>query len=132
MLKRLSGIIKMGLDVALTSQDYNINTRCPHCRSVYVEITHDTYYADNITHNLAPMAREAGLYDVIWEPKVNRAYDLAPLLQAGLSNLLSAPNHYKNLNPKNGYGCYDDLVRFTERYLAACQENPYAWVRIYK
>ena len=122
----------MSLDVALTSQEYNINTQCSHCGSIYTKTAHDTYYADNITHNLAVMAREAGLYDVIWEPKVSRAYDLVPLLQGGLSNLLSTPSYYKNLNPKNGYGCYDDLVRFTERYLAACQENPYAWVRVYK
>lgn len=81
----------------------------------------------NITHNLATMADNAGLYEALWRPEelgFLKAYELIPTLEAGLKRLKDSPEHYKKLNPENGWGSYEGLVAFVEQYLEACKENP--------
>lgn len=88
-------------------------------------------FEKNITHNLAPMARAAGLYDCLWRPQENGiawAAQLIEPLQAGLKRLLDEPPRYMQLNPENGWGNYENLVKFVELYLAACIEHPDASV----
>lgn len=75
------------------------------------------------------MAKEAGLSDALWHPGsagLKSAQDLLPLLKRGLQNLLREPDRFKILNPANGWGDYDGLVRSTEECLKACQRNPKA------
>lgn len=86
----------------------------------------------NITHNLTKMADEAGLYKALWRPDelgIDTAKVLIPLLENGLKQLQEDPERFKKLNPENGWGTYEALVSFTERYLEACNEHPDA--RIY-
>jgi hypothetical protein len=84
-------------------------------------------YEGNITHNLGLMAQNAGLYLPLWRPEelgIRAAGELVPLLKAGLFYMR---NHKKELeadNPSNGWGCYQNLLDFTEQYLAACIEYP--------
>lgn len=81
----------------------------------------------NITHNLARMANEAGLYRALWKPEdmaVSRAKELTPFLEAGLKRLKEDPVHFKRFNPKNGWGDYEGLVKVVEAYLRACKNNP--------
>lgn len=90
-------------------------------------------YDANITHNLGKMADEAGLYRYLWRPEevdVKHARDLIPRLTNGLELLRSDPQRFKKLNPPNGWGDYDGLVRFTEQYLAACKDHPDARVSV--
>lgn len=85
----------------------------------------------NITHNLNVMAREAGIYEALWRPEeisVTTAKELAPILERGLLDLKADPERFKKFNPANGWGDYDGLVKFVEKYLAACKENPDATV----
>jgi hypothetical protein len=85
----------------------------------------------NITHNLAPMAREAELYKSLWRPEElghKLAGDLIEPLTDGLEKLRADPERFKKLNPENGWGDYEALVTFVELYLAACQANPDAKV----
>jgi hypothetical protein len=87
----------------------------------------------NITHNLGDMAERAGIYNALWHPEeldVTRACYLVPYLKAGLSRLKAQPEYFKTLNPENGWGTYENLVEFVEKYLKACEENPNAevWV----
>lgn len=87
----------------------------------------------NVTHNLNKMAAEAGLYKALWYPEeLNYKYgrDLIAPLSAGLTLLKSDPERFKKFNPENGWGNYEGLVRFVEKYLDACEENPEAeiWV----
>ena len=87
----------------------------------------------NITHNLNTMAEAAGLYQALWRPEeilINRAGDLVQLLEQGLAQLRAEPERFRALNPANGWGDYDGLVRFVERYLEACKENPNAAVSV--
>ncbi len=92
-------------------------------------------FSANITHNLGPMAREAGLYEALWRPeelKIKRAVELAPLLSSGLDRLREHPEKFRALNPENGWGSYEGLVAFVENYLKAVRENPDAEVSVWR
>lgn len=88
--------------------------------------TEEAYWA-NITHNLNRMADAAGIYQHLWRPEelsIKKAGELIEPLTNALVDLKSRPDHYKQFNPKNGWGDYDGFVDWVERYLTACKENP--------
>lgn len=92
----------------------------------------EVYWA-NITHNLNKMAGDAGIYEHLWRPDeigITKAAELIEPLRAGLALLKSDPSRFKKFNPENGWGTYDGLVAFVEKYLAACEEYPAATVRV--
>lgn len=87
----------------------------------------------NITHNLGKMAAEAGIYQYLWRPEelgIFKAEDLIEPLERGLVFLKANRETFEKYNPANGWGDYDGLVSFVERYLEACLENPDADVRV--
>lgn len=89
----------------------------------------------NITHSLAVMADEAGIYQCLWVPCQARILFAAQLilpLSEGLALLLSDPDRFKKFNPENGWGSYDTLVEFVQQYLDACKKNPRAIVQVYR
>lgn len=99
---------------------------------VAMEESHEVYSA-NITHNLAPMANAAGVYEYLWRPDelgLTKAGQLILALRAGLTALEGDPDKFKALNPKNGWGDYEGLVEFVRNYLAACEANPDADVSV--
>lgn len=86
----------------------------------------------NITHNLAEMAQEAGIYEVLWRPEeagINYAGQLILPLTKGLEVLKNHPEDLRKFAPENGWGTYEGLLEFVEKYLEACIENPDAEVR---
>jgi hypothetical protein len=88
-------------------------------------------YESNITHNLGGMASEAGIYMYLWKPEeidIHTAEQLIEPLEKGLALLKSEPHRFKAFNPPNGWGNYENLVRFVEEYLESCKENPGAEV----
>lgn len=90
-------------------------------------------YSANITHNLASMAAEADLYEAMWQPAeigASHASDLIAPLRRGLAVLESDRGRFEQLNPANGWGDYELLVRFTRGYLAACEQHPRAAVKV--
>lgn len=90
-------------------------------------------YEDNITHNLATMADAAGVCAAMWRPDelgLTRAAQLIPFLRDGLLRLLARPDRFRALNAPNGWGTYDDLVRFVENYLEACEKWPLSKVEV--
>lgn len=101
---------------------------------VYLEAVRvTTIYERNITHNLNSMAEEAGIYKHLWRPEeigITEAKQLIDPLRAGLKRLTDDPERFKKLNPENGWGDYDGLVDFVTEYLAACEKNPDAEVRV--
>lgn len=109
--------------------------RYPGREPVAVELPTDdeTVYDANITHNLNKMANEAGVYECLWRPDeigISKARQLIEPLTAGLALLQSDPDKFKAFNPSNGWGDYDGLVSFVERYLSACVEYPDADVGV--
>ena len=90
--------------------------------------TSDQGFYDNITGNLAKMANEAGLYDVLWGSNGSKAKSLIPKLKEGLKLLIAKPDEFKALNPANGWGTYTGLVTSVKNYLAVCIKYPEAIV----
>lgn len=101
---------------------------------VYLEAVRPSQvYWRNITHNLTRMAYAAGIYKHLWRPDeigVTKAGDLIQPLRDGLARLESDPDTYSAYNPENGWGSYEGLVAFVRDYLAACEANPDADVRV--
>jgi hypothetical protein len=101
--------------------------------NVYLTVTKPTQvFESNITHNLGAMACHADLYKALWRPEemgIEYAHQLISPLHFGLKKLKEAPELFKVFNPENGWGTYEGLVKFVEKYLEACIANPDAEVR---
>jgi len=101
---------------------------------VYLKTEDEGYVFDwNVTHNLGKMAREAGLYEVLWRPDENdfeTAEQMLPVLKEGLLELVCNEGHYSTFNPENGWGSYEGLVKFVAKYLNACSNYPHATVEV--
>ena len=108
-------------------------------------------YSANITHNLGKMAEEAGLYKALWRPyqlkegynipegdhdaeykyeveNPVRAFEIIPIIEKGLEDMLARPKHYETFNSPNGWGLYKHFVPFIEKYLEALKEYPESFV----
>ena len=97
------------------------------------ELRPSEVYSANITHNLATMAEEAGIYRALWRPEeigIKTAAELVPLLEAGLVLLRADPDRFKKHDAPNGWGLYEHFVPFVERYLEACRASPGAEVSV--
>lgn len=106
---------------------YLIADPCPHCG-------HRPDLPDlNITHNLAPMAKEAGIYNVLWRPDefdYVKAKDAIEALEGGLALLRSDPVRFSKFDAPNGWGTYRDFVPFVEQALKACRDHPDATIGV--
>lgn len=125
----------MSLDVTLYYERLEDGSNL-HCRNCGMETRHERrvpVYDGNITHNLGEMAELAGIYKALWRPEelsARKALDITHILKAGLKRLKANPDKYKKLNPSNGWGSYDGLIEFVEKYLAACIKNPDAIINV--
>ena len=122
----------MSLDVYLTDPR-GVEKECIHCGSTYTE--NKELFSANITHNLAKMAGEAGIYEHLWRPDeigIEYARDLIEPLSKGLADMKDRPKHYKKFNAENGWGLYKHFVPWIERYLEACIEYPDSLVGVYR
>jgi hypothetical protein len=76
----------------------------------------------NITYNLTPMLREAGLF-----PNAHRdlwhapCAEVAGVADAALRRLESDPARFRELNPPNGWGSYEGAVDWVRRLRDLCQ-----------
>ena len=101
---------------------------------VYLKDVDGSYVFEyNITHNLAKMASSAGLYEVLWDA-LDQGYtcaeQLITKLEQGIIELVCNENQYKKLNPENGWGTYEGLLRFAGKYLKACKQYPNALIEV--
>lgn len=81
----------------------------------------------DLTNNLVLMAKEAGLYEALYQPELKNircAGELIDFLEFGLGMLRNNPEHFRGFEPKNGWGTYESLVEFVERYLDLCRQHP--------
>lgn len=91
-------------------------------------IVFDTEFTDN----LIPMAREAGIYEYLWEPgweNVMTAEQLARNLPGGISGMVCSPNMMESLNPSNGWGSYEEFVPALFELMMACRRYPTAIIK---
>jgi hypothetical protein len=97
-------------------------------------------YSNNVTHNLGKMASEVKLsngmtlYDVLWRPEEQKglryAKDISNLLNEGIDILIADPEYFKQWNPVNSWGSYQNLYKFVYEYREACQDNPDAELQV--
>lgn len=125
----------MSLDVYLTTGPDRIEP-CEHCNGTGV-IKHGPLevFSSNITHNLNTMAEAAGIYKHLWRPEeigITKAGQLIGPLKAGLKKMLDDPAKYKQYNSPNGWGLYEHFVPWVSQYLAVCEDNPEADVRVWR
>jgi len=95
----------------------------------------ESLYWGNITHNLGTMAEEAGIYKPLWRPEeigITTAEELIEPLRKGLKKLKAKPEYYKKFDSPNGWGIYEHLVSFVEKYLQACEEFPKAKIEVWR
>ncbi len=87
----------------------------------------------NITHNLAGMAKEAGIYQHLWHPEdigITRAWQLIEPLRTGIALMKSDPERFSKHDAENGWGTYGNFVPWVEEYLAVCERFPEAYVSV--
>jgi hypothetical protein len=116
-----------------------------------LEPQRESLYWANITHNLGKMANEAGIYEALWRPyqlkegynipeddhdaeykfeenNPVRGYEIIPVIEKGLEDMIARPAHYKTFDSPNGWGLYKHFVPFIEKYLEALKEYPESFV----
>jgi len=84
-----------------------------------------------ITHNLAAMAYQAGLYEVLWRPSENGvkvAGQMISRLERGLAMILLHHKALRKLEPSNGWGTLDHLEASAKKVLEASKKHPNATV----
>ena len=111
--------------------------RFPDREPVTVDVPHDDsrVFDWNITHNLTQMADAAGLYACCWRPEENgitKAQQMIEPLRAGIKSLVATPERFRAMNPANGWGSYEGLLKFARAYLEACEEYPDADIAAYR
>lgn len=87
----------------------------------------------NITHNLAAMACEAGIYGLLWNPREGqKAKEMIAPLRRAIKEMERDPERFKKHNAENGWGTYDIFVPGLNELLEACMQFPEAEIRISK
>ena len=87
----------------------------------------------NITHNLNKMASELGVYEHLWRPDeigVTKAWELIEPLSKALEQMDENPNYYRKFDAPNGWGTFEGLMCFIERYLEKCKEYPNSYIEV--
>ncbi|MCK1999954.1 hypothetical protein MZM54_00975 [[Brevibacterium] frigoritolerans] len=64
----------------------------------------------NITHNITPMWKEAGVYSALYESQGKNAKEVIPTLENGLSLMKDNPKRFSQLDAPNGWGKYKHAV----------------------
>lgn len=84
----------------------------------------------NYTHNCNGMIRDTGFDE--WPSEVDGwvSGDLARQLDLAIRKLEEDPKKYRAMNPSNGWGDYDSLLRVLRQVRDQCRTYPSAKVRI--
>jgi hypothetical protein len=103
----------------------NFYLQCKCCHTIVFEI--------ELTHNLNKMAMQAGLYAPLWycndetdsaHPRYQYAQKMIPVLTEGIQNLQRRPEYFRQFNPSNGWGTYDQLLKAALDLLETCRRYP--------
>ena len=85
---------------------------------------------EQFTGNYIPMAKECGLEKLIFSTSFDlaSAAQVVPILKKGIELLKAKPQHFKELEPSNGWGTYCDFLHSCMHALRACKEFPEAHI----
>lgn len=123
----------MSLSVYLNGETTVEPCECMQCGHAHTREQVEGLFSSNITHNLNRMAREAGIYEVLWRPDeigITHAWQLIEPLREGLRKLRADPTHYEQFNSDNGWGLYKNFVPWVEEYFHACELYPDATIEV--
>lgn len=90
------------------------------------------FWHGNITHNLTRMASNCigydqwTLYELLWrdeQPDLDKL-EYSFLLFSCLRNLTNNPEKFKQFNPENGWGTYEQLVNFVKDFIKHLIDSP--------
>ena len=94
----------MGLDISLVKKEHLMDM--------------------NITHNLTPMWKKAGIYDALYNSECYEARDVLPVLIDGLNHMIANQEEYEKLNSPNGWGVYEHAVPWLSELIVEFKNNP--------
>lgn len=95
-----------------------------------IEIETNEFWHGNITGNLTEMAEGCfpdveSLYDLLWrDEEPNDIIYYVYQLFACLIELQDNPDTYKQFNPSNGWGTYEQLIEFVRSFIHALIDMP--------
>lgn len=96
-----------------------------------IKIETNEFWHRNITGNLTEMAKECcigepgTLYDLLWrDEEPDDILEYINWLIWALTELKSQPEVYKQFNPSNGWGTYEQLVEFVRSFIHALIDMP--------
>lgn len=85
---------------------------------------------DGHTYNLTPMWRKAGVIEQRTDELDGRlAREVATIATVGLVDAWKDPDGYRELDPPNGWGDYDDFVEILTRLARLCHQHPTGTLR---
>lgn len=86
----------------------------------------------NITGNLAPMWREAGVFDALYESEGLKARDVLATVEEGLALMKSDPDRFRQFDAPNGWGTYEHAVSFLEELVEAFTKHPDGTISVWR
>jgi hypothetical protein len=110
----------MSLDI------YLYNNYCNHCGRG------DAVLDSNMTHNVTPMWKKAGVYDALYMSHGHKAQEYIMALENGVADFESNYEEYKKLDSPNGWGLAKHALPFLKEVLEAFRKNPDAVIGISK
>lgn len=124
----------MSLDVYLYDNiEKQVSCVCECCGHEHFDLVKTLLYEAKITHNLIEMAEAAGIYQQLWRPEeleIKTAGELIETLKQAQAKLWADHKYFKTFEPENGWGSYDGFLKFVSEYLAACEEFPFAEIKV--
>lgn len=89
-------------------------------------------YEDNVTYNLSKM-----YYKCIDKEKGFEKLDgmnckkALPIINNAIQDMLNNADEYRKLNPKNGWGSYDGLLKTLQDMRNCCESNPDGKINVF-
>lgn len=105
------------------------NKAAHECNCQYCEYEPPELFWANYTSNVSPMWTEALGYSLRELNGKDARYVASELTQA-IRKYQNDPEPYRAMNPPNGWGDADGAFKFLSELRNACEEYPYARVRM--
>lgn len=83
----------------------------------------------NYTSNVSRMWTDA-LGHRLADLKGKTAGDCTDDLKRAVADMEARPDHYRAMDPPNGWGCYEGALNYLRRLLVACLAHPKAEIHI--
>lgn len=96
------------------------------------EVKETEVFSTNVTHNLARMFDEAGVYDALYMSEGKCAGDIISVIEEGIAKMEAEPERFKPFSAKNGWGTYEQAIPWLKDLVVGLKENPDATIRVSK